>query len=174
MSGNESIPKADSGQERPEDQRPYRDDDPNAVVQLAEALTQQLQAIAAGYKTSQTTSTTPSILDTQQVRLTTRYGALSNTLGNFGRHGVSRTGILTPPPLLINNETKLTFAAPIPGAANVVTFDANGNLLERKHFNANGVTVANGQRIQTVEIENGQGITFLFGFVARPVNSGQG
>lgn len=174
MSGNDT-PKADNGQARTTDQRPKYEGDPNAVVQLAEALTQQLQAIASSYKSppTTTTTTTPSALDAQQVRLTTRYGALSNMIGNFGRHGVARAGIITPPPQLVDNDRKLTFGAPIPGAYNVVTFDAGGNLLERKRFNANGVTVANGQKIQTVEIENAQGITFLFGFVARPVPASQ-
>jgi len=173
MSGTDSTPKADNGQARTTEERSTYDD-PNAVVQLAEALTQQLQAIASGYKTSSTTSTAPSVLDNQQVRLTTRYGALSNMIGNFGRHGVARAGIITPPPQLINHDSKLTFGAPIAGAATVVTFDAGGNLLERKRFNANGVTVQNGQRIQTIEIENAQGVAFLFGFVVRPITSSQG
>jgi hypothetical protein len=152
-------------------------EDPNAIVQLAEALTQQLQAIAransesSGYSSSSsshgsTTSTTTALLDAQQTRLTIRYGALSNLLGNFGRHGTPRTGIIEPPPILFDNE-HLDFAAPIPGAFTVVTFDFGGNLLQRIPFDNDGVDVQHGDQIQTVEIENKQGISFLFGFVVR-------
>jgi hypothetical protein len=167
MSGDDSTPKADGGQTGEVDQRHNGDhDDGNAIIQLAEALTRQLKAIAAG------NSDQPS-LNTQQVRLTTRYGALSNMLGNFGRHGTPRTGILSPSPSLVENNTKLTFARPITGAAKVVTFDAAGNLLQRLDFNASGVTVTSGNRIQTVEIEDAQGNVFLFGFVTRPLVSSQ-
>jgi hypothetical protein len=161
MSGKDSTPQADSGRAHEAEQRQHHDnDDGNAIVQLAEALTRQLQAIAAGNSAQPT-------LDALQVRLTTHYGALSNMLSNFGRHGTPRAGILSPPPKLTDKGTKLIFARPIEGAAKVVTFDAGGNLLERTAFNASGVSVTNGTRIQTVEIENGQGNAFLFGFVAR-------
>jgi hypothetical protein len=165
MSGNDSTPKADGGQGHEAGQGRYRgqDDDGAAVVRLAEALTRQLQAIAASNNAPQNG------LSQQQVRLTTHYGALTNMLGNFGRHGTPRVGILSPPPELVRN-TRLTFAAPIPGAATVATFDAAGGLLERKAFQANGVTVKNGDLIDTVEIENGQGNAFLFGFVTRPAD----
>ena len=161
-----NTPKADSGRNPDEDDHQRHHDDSSAIVQLAEALTEQLQAIAAGGSNQPT-------LDALQVRLTTHYGALSNMLGNFGRHGTPRVGILSPPPQLIENDTKLTFAQPIPGAVSVVTFDAGGVLLERNAFDADGVTVTNGARIQTVEIENAQGRAFLFGFVTRPVAANQ-
>ena len=177
-----AAPAPDKPAEQSQQPAPSGREDPNAVVQLAEALTQQLQAIAeANFGSRGSTSSSGSshgsshgsssssstiLLDAQQVRLTTRYGALSNMLGNFGRHGTPRAGILLPPPVLFENE-RLSFGAPIPGAANVVTFDAAGNLLQRIPFDNDGVDVIDGELIQTVEIENHQGITFLFGFVVR-------
>jgi hypothetical protein len=146
----------------------------NGAAEFAEALVRHLDRLGGNHRGDEP------VLSVTQSRLVMHYGALSNSLGNFGRHGSSRVALLAPSPELNPAQDQLTF----PGleeatvrAGKVAAFfatygDSSEAPIERGELDLSGsevvVAVDPAVRIRTVEIEDYDKVPFLLGFVTTP------